>query len=483
MKNTIAVLLIVSITLSVKASEKVRLFIKTTPDSSSVYLNEELLGVTPLDKNITLDFDAFLKYKLKITRNGYHDTLILLDKNNFKTFDFKQTKVANEIKLIRKINKLKQPQELPIAFEKMVIELTNGEKIGEVKSGKFVKPFYWEESGVSSGTVEFNNMAETELENFGYNTIKQGKLFSNNQNPSPKLLLGANLKSLTYNKEINYYQEKSTCFMQIEWQLYNRVKDKVILTYTTSGSYSRNDGSSSQFMIRESFREALINLLNLDTFSNVVIHQDLSKTAVETNYSKVVRLKEVQPLSNKNRADIINSVTKSTATVKTEDGFGSGFIVSEDGFIITNHHVIDGSKSVTVIFENGMSLPAEVIYATEVSDIALLKVVGSGYKPLRLGNSDNITVGIDVFAVGTPKALDLGQTVTRGIVSAKRKFDERDFIQTDATIHPGNSGGPLVNEKGEVIGMNTYKFNGAEGLNLAIPINTVIEKLNITIVK
>jgi serine protease Do len=467
---------------SLFAAQKILLSIKISPDSSTVYLNDELVGITPLKKDVVLDFNSYLKYKLKITRSGYRDTVLLIDESNYTKFDLRKTKMPLEFKLTRIVNRLKSPQELPIAFEKMVIEISNGQKIGEVRTGSIVKPFYWEESGVSNGTVEFNNIAETELNNFGYNTTKQGKLFAEDQSTSPKLLLGANLKSLDYKSNIQWTTANNTCIMEIEWQVFNRIRNKVIFNQTTIGSFTRIDGSA-QLVIRESFREALINLLNMDTMEKIVMMQDKSTNLDDSKNQKAISIKNVSIINYKTRADMINNTTKSTVTIKTEDGFGSGFVISENGYIITNDHVINGEKSVMVIFDNGLSLPAEIIYTNEGHDIALLKVVGSGYKPLRLGNSDNISVGTDVFAVGTPKNLTLGQTVTRGIVSAKRKFDERDFIQTDATVHPGNSGGPLVNEKGEVIGINTYKFNGAEGLNLAIPINVAIEKLNIIYLK
>lgn len=480
MKRILATILFLGISILAFAKQKIELNVSVFPDSSIVYLNEEVIGITPLRKTVSLDFSKFIKYKLTIKRTGFYDTTFLIDESNYLQFEFKSGKVnILEFKLARKINKLKNPQELPIAFDKMIIELTNGQKVGEIIVGSSVKPYYWEESGINTGTVEFNNMAEVELSNFGYNTVRQGKLFSDEQNIAPKLLLGANLRSLNYKSVLNYYgNSTNSCEMEIEWQLFNRVKNKVVFKYTNRGVYTKINGESG-VVIRESFREALIELLNNDSFANVVMNQDKNVLLDNSKNPNGISVDRLPENKFKSQAEMINTVVKSTVTIKSEDKFGSGFVITSNGYIITNQHVISAAKEIVVVFENGMSLPAEIVYENEAYDVALIKIVGSGYKPLRLGNSDGLIIGSDVFAVGTPKRLDLGQTVTKGIVSAKRKFDERDFIQTDASIHSGNSGGPLLNEKGEVVGINSMKFNGTEGLNLAIPINVAIEKLNI----
>ena len=168
-------------------------------------------------------------------------------------------------------------------------------------------------------------------------------------------------------------------------------------------------------------------------------------------------------------------------------GVGSGFVISEDGEIVTNHHVVDGAERVTVTFADGSKLKAEVVGGDPLTDIALLRVSSDDTLPaLSFGDSDTMRAGDPVFAIGNP--FGLGGTVTSGIVSATSRninsgpFD--DFIQTDAAINRGNSGGPLFNDAGEVIGVNTSIFSpdgGSVGIGFAVPsdlVQTIIADLS-----
>ncbi|MEX0937161.1 MAG: DegQ family serine endoprotease [Pirellulales bacterium] len=161
------------------------------------------------------------------------------------------------------------------------------------------------------------------------------------------------------------------------------------------------------------------------------------------------------------------------------EGLGTGVVVSEDGYILTNNHVVRGADEVTVTLSDNRQLQAEVVGNDSMTDLAVLKVDASGLVPAQIGDSDAVEVGEWVVAVGTP--FNLQQTVTAGIVSAKgranlRIADYEDFIQTDAAINPGNSGGPLVNLSGEVIGINTAiasRTGAYSGIGFAIPSNMV----------
>lgn len=154
---------------------------------------------------------------------------------------------------------------------------------------------------------------------------------------------------------------------------------------------------------------------------------------------------------------------------------GSGVIVSENGHIVTNLHVVAGAGAVQVQLEDGRTLPAKFVGADGPSDIAILKIDASGLRPLPFGDSDAVNVGQMVIAVGNP--LGLQETVTQGIISAKgrRAMSEaaNEFFQTDAAINPGNSGGPLVNLKGQIIGINNSVSPHGQGIGFSIPSNTV----------
>ncbi len=161
-------------------------------------------------------------------------------------------------------------------------------------------------------------------------------------------------------------------------------------------------------------------------------------------------------------------------------GLGSGFVLDEDGYIITNHHVVEDATKVVVRFNDEAEYEAEVVGTDAKTDIAVIKIDGAeGLVPVALGDSDQLRVGEWVLAIGNPFGLEY--TVTAGIVSAKGRHINRpgrnaydDFIQTDAAINPGNSGGPLVNMSGQVVGINSAIFSrsgGNIGIGFAIPIN------------
>jgi putative serine protease PepD len=161
---------------------------------------------------------------------------------------------------------------------------------------------------------------------------------------------------------------------------------------------------------------------------------------------------------------------------------GTGFVVSSDGVIVTNNHVVDGAGRIQAQFSDGRKLAAKVLGTAPSSDLAVIKVDASDLATIDLGDSDTVQVGDDVVAIGNALALEGGLTVTRGIISglhrdlpAGNDTELGDVIQTDAAINPGNSGGPLVDAAGRVIGINTAIANpqSAQNVGFAIPISQV----------
>lgn len=179
-------------------------------------------------------------------------------------------------------------------------------------------------------------------------------------------------------------------------------------------------------------------------------------------------------------------------------GSGSGFIVSSEGYILTNAHVIEDAEEITVLLSTGEEVPASIIGADNETDVAVLKVEHDGLIPMAIGNSDGVRVGEFVIAIGNPLDTDrLANTTTFGVISARAREITIDghtntYLQTDAAINFGNSGGPLLSMSGEVIGMNSAKSItagydeygnavSAEGIGFALPINTVCEIMELLI--
>lgn len=169
------------------------------------------------------------------------------------------------------------------------------------------------------------------------------------------------------------------------------------------------------------------------------------------------------------------------------EGIGSGFIINEEGYILTNYHVIEGATEVSVTLSDKTEVKANIVNYDQEQDIAMIKIIDDVKVPgvVELGDSDALQTGEEVLAIGTPLSKDLADTLTNGIVSALNRNVQTEsgvtlnLIQTNAAINPGNSGGPLINTRGEVVGINTMKMmsEDVEGLGFAIPINDIKGKI------
>ena len=170
------------------------------------------------------------------------------------------------------------------------------------------------------------------------------------------------------------------------------------------------------------------------------------------------------------------------------EGIGSGFIINEEGYILTNYHVVKGAQEISVTLSNDVTTTAQIVNYDENQDVAMIKITDESVKipaTVELGDSDALQPGEEVIAIGTPLSTELSSTVTKGIISATSRSVAvesgvtMNLIQTDAAINAGNSGGPLVNTKGEVVGINSSKISGeaVEGIGFSIPINDIKDKI------
>jgi S1-C subfamily serine protease len=205
--------------------------------------------------------------------------------------------------------------------------------------------------------------------------------------------------------------------------------------------------------------------------------------AVEKVGPAVVRIDAARTVSRRLPDDLPNPLRRffgedGSPRERVERGTGSGFLITSDGHVITNAHVVDGADRVIVTLKDGRELRGRVVGSDPVTDVAAVKIDATSLPTVTLGSSNNLIPGQWAIAIGNPLGLD--NTVTAGIISATGRSSSQvgipdrrvRFIQTDAAINPGNSGGPLLNDKGEVIGVNTAIRANAQGLGFAIPIET-----------
>ncbi len=219
-------------------------------------------------------------------------------------------------------------------------------------------------------------------------------------------------------------------------------------------------------------------------FSNLV--EQVSPAVVSVNATKSLSQQELmqQQVPDLLRRFFGNQIIIPQQPMPQErTAFGSAFFISQDGYLLTNHHVIKDASKVTITLSDRREIDAEVVGSDERTDVALLKAKGTDFPSLRIGHVDQLKVGEPVLAIGSPFGFDY--SASAGIVSAKSRtvFNETavPFIQTDVALNPGNSGGPLFNQKGEVVGVNSRIFSGTGGymgLSFSIPIDVAMDVVN-----
>ncbi len=225
----------------------------------------------------------------------------------------------------------------------------------------------------------------------------------------------------------------------------------------------------------QSFNNYDVNKLSTDFEENVEKEQEISINNITKSIVGVSKLEQ-----NGNSIFLENSQEKL--------GLGSGVILSDNGYILTNQHVAGNKYSNCFITtEDGKTFNGNVVWADNNIDLAIIKILANNLDYIKLGDSDQISLADEVYAIGNPIGIEFQRTVTKGIISGINrtiKVDDEnymeDLIQTDATINEGNSGGALINKNGELIGINTVKISDAEGIGFAVPINIIkpiLEKL------
>lgn len=200
-------------------------------------------------------------------------------------------------------------------------------------------------------------------------------------------------------------------------------------------------------------------------------------TSQQENFNQELKLIKS---SREDFSGVVADAVKSVVTIRTDTSIGTGFVVNPDGYIVTNYHIIEGKDDgVEVVTYGKQTFQAEFIGKDEVRDLALLKISGDD-NYLQLANSDDLQVGNKVIAIGNP--LGLSFTVTEGIISALHRTGPSgldEYIQTDVSLNPGNSGGPLIDTQGKVIGINNFKIGGAESLGFSLESNVIKERINL----
>lgn len=298
---------------------------------------------------------------------------------------------------------------------------------------------------------------------------------------SNNLLINATIDDYESFNVGTYSTGVSRVELSIKWEVLDYY-EKVIYTYTKkdvkSGEFSFNSKDkykeANLSAINDALEAGLIDLMAQDKVQELLT--DHSEEAKEEAFD-VIKLKDASKYVSS-----INEAIKSSVTITNKDGHGSGFIISSDGYILTNYHVIAGAEDLKVVLNNEKEYDLEVIRISKIHDMALVKIDVNGMIPFKLDYESEISIGSDIYAVGTPKGQDLAQTVSKGIISGVRKSDNgSNLIQTDASINSGNSGGAIITKDGKVLGIVSSKYFGfgVEGVAFGIPSSYIKDKLKL----
>jgi len=374
----------------------------------------------------------------------------------------------------------------PIMFRKIIVKIKRGDEIGTLYVGWFDVPqtkLYWRKGGYMNITDDdFTQRFREELEAANYEVVgNPDALFDDASEWKAELLVAGLITEMKFNLHFpnaglgNFRQSRGDAYLKVDWQVFSRLNRRVVLNLTTEGSVkqtkSTNNGADEA--LAEAFSAAVKNLLAQQQFHDLVVSSAESKME-----GRSVSLQFKTPLTGGAAAENLTDIKTSVVTLFVGDGLGSGFVVSDDGYILSNQHVVGEARYMRIRFSTGLEANGEVVSIHRERDVALIKCGEQGLRSLPVQRSLPKT-GEDVYAIGTPMKESFNQTVTKGIVSGYRTIDGVNYIQSDTAINPGNSGGPLVDKHGNVIGIAVQKRIDADSLGFFVPIDEAIRALKI----
>lgn len=375
----------------------------------------------------------------------------------------------------------------PIQFTKVVVKLKRGEHIGALQGGLLCVSqgdLNWKGGRISIDSDEFTDAFREELEKYSFKAVGDSNaLFEDPSTWKSEILVAGLVKDLKANICYpmagfgNFSSAKGEAFIKVDWQIYSKLDRSVVHSVTTEGASKENNAvaGGDTVAVINAFSQATRNLLADTKFRELVSKggQTLKDTTYKSGEAIIIA-----PSSSKAVAAQPSDWENAVVTVFAGRGHGSGFVLS-DNIIMTNHHVVGNSNSVAIKFASGVQIVGKVVASNSGRDVALVKIEGSLPKHFKL-NKKTPDVGSDVYAIGSPIDEKFQSTVSKGIVSGIREEQQLRFIQSDVNVRPGNSGGPLVNKEGEVIGITVSGLvinNDAQGINFFIPIEDALNAL------
>ncbi len=383
----------------------------------------------------------------------------------------------------------------PVALERVAVRIPRNQVIGQVQQGILCLPdseLTYRGGSLNLEPEIYSDVFREELEAANYDVAGDpNSLFQDRDADRAELIVGGLIKDL--NVDVcysmtgfnDYTSADGEAQIAVEWQVYSPLTRDVVYTVETEGYYDseRSMPNAGENAVYNAFGEAARNLLAERDFYNLVTG---TGNAPSTNPASLVPTVataiQAKDLNTGRFQDVVTETRANVVTIIAGSGLGSGFYVA-DNLLLTNQHVVGGASLVVVKTVTGREIVGEVMATNARRDIALVATESSGLGGLPLRLSD-VPISSTVYVIGSPREERFESTVSSGIVSAYRREDGLRYIQSDVNVQGGNSGGPMFDEAGNVIGITVLgqkEGNATIGLNYFIPISDALAALNIQV--
>ena len=378
----------------------------------------------------------------------------------------------------------------PIAITKVVAKIRRGTVVGKYKVGAFCignDEIKWRSGNkIYLTDVDLHEVFQEELEVNGWPVVGSTEdLFSGYDISGAEVLVAGRIVDLESElcaplSGFGNWDAKGSMRMSVEWQVFSPARRKLIGKIETSGSAILDNASddAGYELLSQSYGVAVNNLLAKNDFYELVEKSSGLSAGPDTSNAQLINN---YPNNYKSLESALDAAKKSTVVIRTASAHGSGFAIGDGDFVLTNSHVVGEANNVTLVTQDGLEINGLVHSVSRERDIAIIKINAVKLPALHI-NAAVPSSGARVFAVGAPLDETLSGSVTSGIISGARLMDGLSWIQSDVAISGGNSGGPLLDQNGSVIGIATAGFmsGGSQvGLNLFIPINSALSHMNL----
>lgn len=370
----------------------------------------------------------------------------------------------------------------PVALTRVGSQVRDDQVVGRYMYGTLcVQPMKVQWKDISDDFVNLKELFGEELKAAGFKPdADPGDLFADTRNSNTDLQVGAMIRAVdaSYCDDIRGVSGSMT--LSVQWQVYSTLRREVVATVESTGSLKAVPLGRKQ-QVRSlgqlAFAESLKGLLSDERFRQLVTSPDPSGSSVAGGPTPKAPIRLV---SNQAGPVTMAQASGSVVAIFAGSGHGSGVLVSSDGHVITNEHVVGTATTVRVRWSDGFETTGTVERSDKRRDVALVRTSPRGRDPLAVSRKIP-ALGAPVFAIGTPLDPNLQNTVTRGVVSSTRIIDGFNFIQSDTPVTHGNSGGPLLDEKGAVVGIAHSIIDPTKGssLNFFIPIGDALDFLGL----